>query len=77
MDSNNVGAVIFVILLALFIFGIISIEQCGYKLGQVDALTGKIKYEIQEIDNGTTRWKKVKQHSFFEKLDSTDDVEEK
>lgn len=27
-----------------------------YKDGQIDALNGKIKYEIQKQENGTTEW---------------------
>lgn len=31
-----------------------------YKLGQIDALTGKIKYELVQHDDKTVSWEEIK-----------------
>uniref|UniRef100_A0A6M3IU41 Uncharacterized protein n=1 Tax=viral metagenome TaxID=1070528 RepID=A0A6M3IU41_9ZZZZ len=36
------------------------IYDIGYKYGQVDSLTGKVKYELVEHLDKTKEWKKIK-----------------
>lgn len=32
----------------------------GYKKGQIDAINGKIEYELKKNENNTVHWKKIK-----------------
>lgn len=55
---------IFVILAFSLFFGIFSHSigvESGYKKGQLDAIKGKIVYELVEQDNGESIWKKKKE----------------
>lgn len=36
------------------------INEGGYKRGQVDAINGKIKYELKSQEDGATEWRKIK-----------------
>lgn len=50
-----VGAVIVVSIIATSPF-----ERRGYKRGQIDALTGTVKYELIEHENKTKTWEWIK-----------------
>jgi hypothetical protein len=49
-----------VLCMALTIFIAISNYNDGYKDGQVDAINGKVKYELKENEDKTTEWVEIK-----------------
>jgi len=44
--------------IGFFICGIFSLSQPDYKDGQIDAINGVIKYELQVQADGSTKWEK-------------------
>ncbi len=54
------------IILVIILICILSISICmgtgiaAYKIGQVDALNGKIKYELKVNDDKSSTWERIK-----------------
>ena len=38
-----------------------NVRTKAYKQGQIDALTGKVKYELVEHDDGTRTWEEIEE----------------
>ena len=53
-----------VVMIIMFCLGLVfmgvTIHDTGYKNGQIDALTGKVKYELVEYPNKTKSWVEIK-----------------
>lgn len=66
MDTDHVISSFFIGLFIGMILLMIIFSTCNgvtilkdYKRGQIDALTGKIKYELVPMPDSTTQWKKI------------------
>ena len=55
IDAYFSGGLIGAFLMLLIIL-IVTWDTPGYKEGQIDALTGKIKYELKKQEDGQTIW---------------------
>ena len=60
--SSNVFSSIWCLVACFFVAGVIALAfwRCGYQEGQIDALTGKIVYELVVQPDSTRKWEKVK-----------------
>ena len=54
------GGFLFGWILAIGLASAFSTHTRPYKEGQIDALNGKIKYELVEQSDGSIKWKRVK-----------------
>ena len=61
MNAEKVDKFLLLIILILVIlFVTVSISGTGeYKRGQIDAINGKIYYELREMDNGEMKWRRI------------------
>lgn len=60
MDKIDIGVIMFVIGLVLgMLFGMWLMYDGAYKTGQVDALTGKIQYELVTQPDSTRIWEEI------------------
>jgi len=52
----------FIVFMALMILAVgwQSVEDASYKQGQIDAINGKIVYELRESSDGSKGWVKTK-----------------
>jgi ABC-type dipeptide/oligopeptide/nickel transport system permease subunit len=61
MSNDGTAVVLGIICLIISLFaGLQSGFSSGYKRGQIDALSGKIKYELVQHDDKTVTWEEVK-----------------
>lgn len=61
-ENNILGYILFVILFILIIItNTFLFYDSGYKKGQIDAINGKIEYELIEKENKTKTWEKIKE----------------
>jgi tryptophan-rich sensory protein len=51
----------FIITIICFLFSFLVLYEDSYKQGQIDALTGTIKYELVTQSDSTKTWERVKQ----------------
>ena len=61
-NEEGSGVTIVICSIIVFVLGLLLIVMMSeeiYKEGQVDALTGKIKYELIENTDKTKKWEKI------------------
>ena len=57
-----VTAILFIIMCVMVpLVGRVKYDD-GYKQGQIDALTGSIRYKLEQQQDGTTIWRKIEEH---------------
>lgn len=62
-DDKDGLMVSIVIFLFAFVFGMVfgNLVVNSYKLGQIDAINGDIKYELRELYQGEMKWKRIQE----------------
>jgi len=58
--KDSIFFVTIVIIAIGFIFGFALGSKDGYKMGQVDSINGKIKYELVIKPDKTSTWERIK-----------------
>lgn len=51
--------IIFILVIAALIALILKTSNYAYKQGQIDAIHGKIQYELRQNEDGSKSWKKI------------------
>jgi len=61
-DKIFLGGITVILVLAIGIITGGAIDSTGrYRQGQIDALTGKVKYELRVNSDSTRTWEKIKE----------------
>jgi hypothetical protein len=60
LDALLMVGITMVLCMAFTILVVIGKYKEGYKDGQVDAINGKVKYELKENEDKTTEWVEIK-----------------
>jgi hypothetical protein len=61
MEEELIIAIFFfVTFLGMVAYVIYANYHEGYKKGQIDALSGNVKYELKENEQGETTWQEIK-----------------
>lgn len=63
IDGDESGFAKFLTVIAIYLFVGVVIWLCldqGYKSGQIDYATGKVKYKLEKQSDGTVTWEKVR-----------------
>ena len=58
-DTKGIGIVVIVLNLFVFFVFCILLEEYGKKQGQIEALTGKVRYELVTNPDSTKTWEKI------------------
>ena len=63
-NNKELYQLVFLLIISILVsigYCVLDINEYSYKQGQIDAINGKIKYELVKQPDGTTEWKEKKE----------------